>query len=401
MLIATVSVSAIDNNNSNHKHLTSDWFGIRNNLSSLGIDFELTYRNDLIRIQKNDQFNKPLFMLQNFDAEINLNLEKLIGLKGGSFLFNTLLISSHQPNRDILQSVQGISNIEANNNTLIYECFYHQSLFDEFISFKVGLIDFNTEFDLKQPGSNFITPSHGAGTDLALSGGNGPSIFPVTSPSLVLNIKPNKKTNFKFGFFDGIPGDLENKKGTQIKFEVSDGLFACSEISYRFEHRSIEKFDLMASIGAWYMTKNISKPLSDFHSYGFYSFVQAPLYLEKNSPEQGLCSYYRIGYVESIFNPTKLFIAAGFEYKGLIPSRDDDCVGIGFTFSQISDDYLRKIESETNNPTLSDSNIELFYKYELIPFLNIQPVIQYFLSPMLLLESKNIFVFGLRITIII
>ena len=63
----------------------------------------------------------------------------------------------------------------------LYEAWFEQTLFDDRLSFKAGLYDLNTEFDVVETAGLFINSSHGIGPDFSQSGVNGPSIFPTTS----------------------------------------------------------------------------------------------------------------------------------------------------------------------------------------------------------------------------
>ena len=44
--------------------------------------------------------------------------------------------------------LQGLSNIEAPATVKLYEAWFEQTLFDDRLSFKAGLYDLNTEFDV-------------------------------------------------------------------------------------------------------------------------------------------------------------------------------------------------------------------------------------------------------------
>lgn len=46
---------------------------------------------------------------------------------------------------------------------------------------RIGLYDLNSEFDALDDAGLFINSAFGVGTDIGLTGVNGPSIFPVTS----------------------------------------------------------------------------------------------------------------------------------------------------------------------------------------------------------------------------
>lgn len=74
-----------------------------------------------------------------------------------------------------------ISNIETGvRATRLYEAWLETGL-GERGSLRAGLYDLTSEFDVLETANLFIHSAHGIGSDIGLSGLNGPSIFPVTS----------------------------------------------------------------------------------------------------------------------------------------------------------------------------------------------------------------------------
>ena len=394
-------VCAHENTSYQHSHLTGNWFGLRDSLSNSGFDFEFYYKNDFSYLHMFGSTNNSIYDIQNMDLDVNLDFDKMIGWSGASLFLDIQFISGPLPNYNILKSVQGFSNIEANNNILIYEMYYHQNFSDDAFNFSFGLIDYNSEFDVKHVGSNFITPSHGTGTDIALSGINGPSIFPVTSLGLKLGYQFADNFGMKLGIFDGIPGDTANPKGTHIILANSDGWFIAGEAELIFYDNPSEKMQQLMSIGFWYNTESKTNLFTNLIGHGFYFMTQNPLYFEKEDSTQGLSSYIRIGYGQSPTNPSDYFLAGALEYKGLISGRDNDFIGIGFTSSHISDSFLREAKKINPCQVKYDTNIELFYKMQIFPFLFVEPDVQYFFSPLLNSSSKDYLVLVLRTIIIL
>jgi len=61
---------------------------------------------------------------------------------------------------------------------------------------------------------------------------------------------------------------------------------------------------------------------------------------------------------------------AGVVYQGLVPNRDDDVLGAGFTWAEL-------FRGGSNQETA----VELFYKAQLTPKLSFQPDLQYISTP--------------------
>ena len=93
----------------------------------------------------------------------------------------------------------------------------------------------------------------------------------------------------------------------------------------------------------------------------------------------------------------------GFNYTGLIPSRDEDVFGIGVVWANVSDDMRRqqRADRDINDspvPAISDHEIavEMTYYADITPWWSIQPDIQYIIHPGGSSELPNAFMIGLR-----
>lgn len=200
----------------------------RNYLADKGFEFGILNKFELWHLPPKKQAQNTVFFINNLVTEFQFDFDKMVGLDGSSMHLDVLWIDSQRPN-DIIASAQGISNIEEQNNLLIFQCYLKQSLFNDKLTILFGLLDLNSEFDVKESKSLFLVPSHGIGTDFSQSGANGPSIFPVTSLAFRALYNFSDKFSLRYGIFDGIPGDTANHKGTRIILKESDGLLSVGE----------------------------------------------------------------------------------------------------------------------------------------------------------------------------
>ena len=99
---------------------------------------------------------------------------------------------------------------------------------------------------------------------------------------------------------------------------------------------------------------------------------------------QGLGLFVQYSWAPEDRNEIYQYLGAGLVYRGLLPCRDDDTLGIGMGHAILSPELTA--ENETA--------IELFYKAQLTPYINVQPDLQYVASPAGV--ERDAFVAGLR-----
>jgi len=115
--------------------------------------------------------------LGELDATATVNLDALCDQRGGTLFLYGLGTHGGSPSK-LVGDAQGVSNIEAPDAVRLYEAWYEQLLLDARLSVLAGLYSLDSEFNVVRAAALFLNSSHGTGAPLALSGRNGPSIFP-------------------------------------------------------------------------------------------------------------------------------------------------------------------------------------------------------------------------------
>ena len=226
----------------------------------------------------------------------------------------------------------------------------------------------------------FLNPSHGIGYDWSQTGANGPSIYPTTSIGARVRFLHKGNIVMQFAVLDGIPGDTSNPNGTRIILNETDGLLVAGTI-YHLHGESLlelpdnnyaETFE-HTGMGFWYYTDKYSHIVSNIVNWGLYFVFEQDVFLEENS-SQGLSIFGRFGVADDKFNDVDYFIALGGVYKGLISGRDNDFVGLALANAHNTFEF-RTINNFDNR----ELNVELFYRFNVSDFLDIQVDIQNFL----------------------
>lgn len=125
---------------------------------------------------------------------------------------------------------------------------------------------------------------------------------------------------------------------------------------------------------------------------GYYSAFEQMVYKENKKDEkdsQGLTVFGQFGWAPEDRNDVSRYLGGGLHYKGIIPKRDDDILGLGTAIAGFSN-RLKSVDGRYGQET----SIECFYRIKLTPWMYIQPDIQYIMNPNGL--YNNSFAFAMR-----
>lgn len=148
--------------------------------------------------------------------------------------------------------------------------------------------------------------------------------------------------------------------------------------------------------GAWkYTAKTETFAGSPRHNEGIYLRGEARLISEQNAQDQGLAAFARFGIADEHINVFSRVYSGGLVYRGPLRGRDDDAVGIGFSWADTSAAYARAAEANAGQEVV----LEATYYWSLTDWLTIQPDLQYVINPGLHRELDNALVLGLRVTV--
>ncbi len=269
------------------------------------------------------------------------------------------------------------SNIETGVKAVrLYEAWVEQSLANDKISVLAGLYDLNSEFDSLETSLLFINPAHGIGTDFSQSGANGPSIFPVTSLALRVQVKPSDRLSLRVAILDGVPGNPERPKRTAIRLGRDDGALIAAEADTRLG-------DWRIIAGYWRYTGRFDDllasdqggtPMTRRGNQGAYLRGEGKL----RSNVQG---FFRLGRANGRFNEVRDFASGGLTVAGPFTTRPDDTAGLALAWSSAAG-RARTLQSRLGTPiSKSEGSIEASYAFALTKWLSLQPNLQYFYQP--------------------
>jgi len=319
--------------------------------------------------------------LGKVDLALSVDGERAFNLSGFSLFARAIYDNAGAVSRDYIGDAQGASNIEATSAARLFELWSEWSSVSH-RSLRVGLYDFNSEFDSNATGALFINPSHGIGKDISQSGRSGPSIFPVTSLGARVRWSVAHLWSMQIAVLDGVPGDPERPKATTVRFGGDDGALLAAEIDRHGERLS------KLALGTWHYTGrfetfNASDHVADASaqrgSTGAYTLAEVQLYRPSDASSRGLAGFVRFGVADRAVNRFGSYAGTGLVYTGVLG--DDDQLGFAVAHATNGGAY-RRVEALAGNPTdAAETNLELTWRFAVQEWLTLQPDVQYIFNP--------------------
>ena len=379
-------------------------------LNDKGIAFPFTYTGELFG-NLSGGYKRGGVYDGLLKAGLQLDLEKLTGWKGATFLVNGLYPQGRSITNLYVRNFNGVSNIDAYDSPRLYELWVQQNFDSDKFSIRLGQLAADSEFCISNGCCLFINGAFGA---IPLLSKNVDSpVYPLAAPGARIRFAPNDAFFAQVSAFVGNSGDQSsnNRYGTRF-FNGSNGALLMGETGYTFNpppkpdagQKKDAAHDRPLSgtykLGGFYDTAsfdNLDGNGSRRGEYAFYAIGDQEIWHESGDLEQGLRLFGRIGAAPSDRSTVSFYFDAGLNYQGLLPSRDKDLCGLGVSYTKISN-YL---QDDTGAPVDShhETILEASYQAVITNWFSVQPDLQYIFNPGATGRQQNAIVAGLRFTV--
>ena len=391
--------------------LTGDWGGLRSYLEGKGVTLTFNYTNDFLANVRGG-IGPGAVDLGVFQPQLDIDLGKLMGWQGGKFHTHGLITHGPLFSPTYLGNILAVSNLEAGPVARLYSFWYEQNAFNDRLSVRTGLMSADSQFLQSQTAANFINNGISWPTFLAANLPAGGPAYPLPAPGVRVRIKPADDLSFQAAVFSGDPsgGNGSNQSGplpTGTVISFRGGAFFIAEASYLLNQGNDAKgLPGTYRLGYWYHTSprfgdqrfdntglslanplSTGIPLNHTGDSGIYGVVDQMLYRVPGTTDQGLSAFVRAGGAPNDRNLIDFYADGGLIYKGLIPRRPDDKVGIATAYARIGNN-ARGLDADTGffnsffYPVRSgETMIELIYQTHLAAWWMIQPELQYIIRP--------------------
>jgi porin len=424
--------------------LLGDMWGLRSNLSKSGITLSVQETSE-------DFGNVNGGMKRGFEydgltqAVLQMNTQRAFGWYGGLFNMSVLQLHGQNLSANNLGSLQTSSGIEADRGTRLWELWYDQKFLDEDrMDVKIGQQSVDQEFMVSSNALIFANTMFGwpmlPSADMP---GGGPA-YPLSTLGVRLAVRPVNGIQVLAGVFNGSParssvGDPQHNDPHGTSFPLGNGTLTMVEVQFSYPSLgSMVEPDAKPSlgwtyrIGAWYDSQNFNDERYDINglslanpasngtanqhhgNYSVYAVGDHMLWRDDNEPNRTVSAFARVmmtpltdrNLIESSLN-------AGLVMRCPFAYRTDDTVGVGMGYTNVSN-RVAGLERDTvtytgsNTPQQSgETFVEATYQYQVYPWLQLQPDVQYIFNPgggvpnpnALGQNIKNELVLGLRANI--
>jgi porin len=358
--------------------LTGDWGGARTSLLDHGIVVEAANTTDLFASVDGGASGDDT-VSNLFELAVTADMGMMAGLRGGTLFFLGLGTHGDDPGSSS-GTAHAPSNLAADDAWRVLEFWYEQSLLGDRAGLLLGIYAVDSEFDAKETADVFLNGGFGTGLDLSETGLNGPSIFPVTGLALRGRLQLTPALDVRAAIADGAPGDLDDPTAFEIDLDDDEGVFAIAELDWQpagFEF-------LRLGVGGWRYTtdfERIDGRGDEDGTGGVYGFAEGLLLREPGSVDQGLSGFVRVGRADDDVNRFGSYRGAGLVYTGLVPGRDGDILGLGISSVDNGDEFVDAVRAGGTRLQRSETVVELTYRADVLPWLSVQPAVQYAMNP--------------------
>ncbi|MHC4158503.1 MAG: carbohydrate porin [Planctomycetota bacterium] len=384
--------------------LTDGFWGLNDELEDMGIEIGFNVTNIY---QQNvhggiSTHRRAGRYSGSYDLELNVDLEKLWSIQGGSLFMLTEGVWSKSAGVDgpSIGSTFGVNGDARNRRTMdITELWYEHVFAGEKIHLRIGKMDLTGGFEHHNCPVSFDCSNYANDeTTQFLNGAliNNPTIpFPDYGLGVAIHYNPDGPWYISAAVADA-QADIR-ETGFRTTFHEEDYLLYIVETGITPELNATNgPLQGAYRAGLWFDPQpkaNSDRTKNYRDDVGFY--LTCDQMLIKENPEQqdqqGLGAIFRYGYADGKKNDIVDFYSVGCQYQGLLEGRDDDVLAVGFAHGIFSNSASTTYTEDYENA------LELYYSAQVTPWLAVSPSIQYITNPGGNKTTSDAVVLGMRV----
>ncbi len=309
-----------------------------------------------------------------FDANINFDLQKSIGIKNAVIYADLEYHAGDDPSEKLIGDFQVFDKHNSFPFVQMLEFWYQQELFNSKLRLKIGKIDTNSEFSVIDNGLEFINSS----TQVTPTFFVFPT-FPDPVPSINIFISSGKL------FYINLAMDYANQNARFLNFHgdpvslqpTTNGVLLLSELGLKWNHLSSLQKDGNLKFGVWQHTGTFSNfdGKSVQGTNGIYAIFDQTLWqpIAHNTSDRGIRMFLVYGLTDHHLAAVYAHYGGGVVWTGPSAKRSDDAFGFSSHYAFLS--------PELHLPEQDETNLEAFYKFVVTHWLNVKADAQYVINP--------------------
>ncbi|WP_456713296.1 carbohydrate porin [Bradyrhizobium sp. USDA 4353] len=412
------------------RHLT-DASGARSALEQRGIRFTFTYYGDAFA-NPSGGVRQGAGFDGRFGTIIDADLDRLVGWSGATAHASIHDIFGSQFSATHLANLMTVSGIEAPPSVRLFNLWIEQTIGSK-LNLRVGQFTAAQEFMTSDTANLFVNSTFGWPTSFAQDLPSGGPAYPEATPGARLSWAMDDAFTLRAAVFNGDPagpgpGNPVQRDPLGLAFRLNDPPFFIVEgitawgdappahrraINPNQEGTDVggrrgsrgQQATLPGSfkLGAWYhagafadqrldinrqlLAVTAAAPLQHRGNWSFYAVLDQDLWQASDDGGRHLSGFLRASVSPVDRNLVDLYVDGGLTFKGAVPKRPDDIVGLGLAYGRISraarlaDLDLAGLSSRSGPIRDDELAVELTYQWKLADNWMLQPDIQYIAHP--------------------
>lgn len=354
-------------------HATGRWFGARPLLEDHGVKIDSSLLYSPFTMTRGGALGEPSTKGYSlYNLSVTVDTEKAGLWKGGTFyaLYQRKTGYGLAGPTGAMGDYMYIDGWEGRQINQISEYWYQQKLFDNKVRLKVGKQDSNIDFAYLNSGMNFINLAFSINPTVPLP------TYPDQTFGFMAEYNPKEWLSIRDGIYSkySVPFNItEIEVKTKIKQMPGRYMLGGWELS------DSSGFDVAAGMDSYGATT--------YNNYnrncGAYFQFEQMVYKEKKNDDndmQGLVVFGQAGVSPSDKNDMSKYIGGGLQYKGLIPKRDNDLIGLAVANGTFAS-RLGDVGTDYGSRCGSETVLEAFYRIQVTPWFYFQPDAQFIMNP--------------------
>ena len=239
------------------------------------------------------------------------------------------------------------------------ELWFQQNFLGDRVSIRVGQLGADSEFALSTHSIVFLNATFGWSPYLSENIPNGGPAYPMGTPGIRLALMPVNWLSYQaLSFRETLSPKMLIAHGFRWDLSASNGYFSIHELTFRLNQQS-ESSEFAWHVQDWWLVDTAPVPNANSTqpwSYGFYFVADQMLYREAHSDVAPVTDIrasklalnrqqirdwaclHILGLSPQNSSFINFYIDGGLTYKGLIPSRDNDVLGVAVAYGHLTND---------------------------------------------------------------
>ena len=387
------------------QYLTGNWFGWREKLSDFGLQVALTYTADILG-NATGGINRKVRYFHNIGFDFLFDLEKMLRIPGAHFHLAVSQRTGNSLSDEDIGNVFNVAEVCCGPTTQVVTVAWEQQLFDNRVGIRAGHLSMGDDFATSPLYWQYVTSG--------IDGNPGSLVFnvpfteyPDATIGARVRVRPIEHLSVQFGVYND-DLDANSAHGGNFAVNFSDGVMLLAEVSYHDRLGDVQQaLPGHFSIGGFYHTGRFQRfgapPGShlpsdtEYGNAGVYAAVDQMVCRFGDAPDpRGLLPFVAlVGAPDDDISTFPFFFDAGVVVRGPIRSRPFDDVLFGIVYGAFSP----ALRAAGDAPQHFEMVLEWSYIWQITPWLQLEPNVQYVIEPGGTGQIPNALVLGAQIAI--